>query len=124
MKVVEVNSLVLAYLGDVIYENYVRRFLIRQGFAHVDELQKNAVKYVSAKSQAKYLKMMIADGFLTDDELVVVKRARNNKSNSHPKNCDVVTYKNATGLEALLGYLDLSGNQERVFEIMNYILEE
>lgn len=124
MKVVEINSLVLAYLGDVIYENYVRRFLIRQGFAHVDELQKNAVKYVSAKSQAKYLKMMIADGFLTDDELVVVKRARNNKSNSHPKNCDVVTYKNATGLEALLGYLDLSGNQERVFEIMNYILEE
>ncbi len=124
MKVVEVNSLVLAYLGDVIYENYVRRFLIRQGFAHVDELQKNAVKYVSAKSQAKYLKMMIADGFLTDDELVVVKRARNNKSNSHPKNCDVVTYKNATGLEALLGYLDLSGNQDRVFEIMNYILEE
>ena len=124
MKVVEINSLVLAYLGDVIYENYVRRFLIRQGFAHVDELQKNAVKYVSAKSQAKYLKMMIADGFLTDDELVVVKRARNNKSNSHPKNCDVVTYKNATGLEALLGYLDLSGNQERVFEIMNYILED
>lgn len=124
MKVVEVNSLVLAYLGDVIYENYVRRFLIRQGFAHVDELQKNAVKYVSAKSQAKYLKMMIEDGFLTDDELVVVKRARNNKSNSHPKNCDVVTYKNATGLEALLGYLDLSGNQDRVFEIMNYILEE
>lgn len=124
MKVVEINSLVLAYLGDVIYENYVRRFLIRQGFAHVDELQKNAVKYVSAKSQAKYLKMMIADGFLTDDELVVVKRARNNKSNSHPKNCDVVTYKNATGLEALLGYLDLSGNQDRVFEIMNYILEE
>lgn len=124
MKVVEINSLVLAYLGDVIYENYVRRFLIRQGFAHVDELQKNAVKYVSAKSQAKYLKMMIEDGFLTDDELVVVKRARNNKSNSHPKNCDVVTYKNATGLEALLGYLDLSGNQERVFEIMNYILEE
>ena len=58
MKVVEINSLVLAYLGDVIYENYVRRFLIRQGFAHVDELQKNAVKYVSAKSQAKYLKMM------------------------------------------------------------------
>ena len=124
MKVVEINSLVLAYLGDVIYENYVRRFLIRQGFARVDELQKNAVKYVSAKSQAKYLKMMIEDGFLTDDELVVVKRARNNKSNSHPKNCDVVTYKNATGLEALLGYLDLSGNQERVFEIMNYILEE
>ena len=124
MKVVEINSLVLAYLGDVIYENYVRRFLIRQGFARVDELQKNAVKYVSAKSQAKYLKMMIEDGFLTDDELVVVKRARNNKSNSHPKNCDVVTYKNATGLEALLGYLDLSGNQDRVFEIMNYILEE
>ena len=69
------------------------------------------------------MKKLIDDGFLLDDEIDVVKRARNYKTTSHPKNCDVVTYKYATGLEALLGYLDLSGKKERIDEIMNYILE-
>ena len=124
MKVVEINSLVLAYLGDTIYENFVRRYLINQGIAHVDELQKSAVKYVSAKSQAAYLQKMINDNFLSLEELNIVKRARNYKTTSHPKNCDIVTYKYATGLEALIGYLDLSNQKARVNEIMEYILEE
>ena len=124
MKVVEINSLVLAYLGDTIYENFVRRYLINQGIAHVDELQKSAVKYVSAKSQAAYLQKMIKDNFLSLEELNIVKRARNYKTTSHPKNCDIVTYKYATGLEALIGYLDLSNQKARVNEIMEYILEE
>ena len=124
MKVVEINSLVLAYLGDTIYENYVRRYLINRGIAHVDELQKSAVKYVSAKSQAAYLQKMMDDNFLSLEELDVVKRARNYKTTSHPKSCDIVTYKYATGLEALIGYLDLSHQQNRVDEIMKYILEE
>lgn len=124
MKVVEINSLVLAYLGDTIYENFVRRYLINQGIAHVDELQKSAVKYVSAKSQAAYLQKMTNDNFLSLEELNIVKRARNYKTTSHPKNCDIVTYKYATGLEALIGYLDLSNQKARVNEIMEYILEE
>ena len=66
---------------------------------------------------------MINDSFLTDEELNIVKRARNNTSKSHPKNTDIVTYKRATGLEALIGYLDLSDNKNRIDEIMNYILE-
>lgn len=123
LKVVEVNSLVLAYLGDTIYENYVRHYLVKKNIGHVDLLQKEAVRYVSAKNQASFLKKLIDDGFLLDDEIDVVKRARNYKTTSHPKNCDVVTYKYATGLEALLGYLDLSGKKERIDEIMNYILE-
>lgn len=124
MKVVEINSLVLAYLGDTIYENYVRRYLINQGIAHVDKLQKSAVKYVSAKNQAVYLQQMVDQGFLSSEELEIVKRARNYKTTSHPKNCDIVTYKYATGLEALIGYLDLNNQHDRILEIMNFILED
>ena len=124
MKVVEINSLVLAYLGDTIYENYVRRYLINQCIAHVDELQKSAVKYVSAKNQAAYLQQMIDQGFLSSEELEIVKRARNYKTTSHPKNCYIVTYKYATGLEALIGYLDLNNQHDRILEIMNFILED
>ena len=124
MKVVEINSLVLAYLGDTVYENYVRRFLINQGIAHVDELQKKAIKFVSAKSQAFYLQKMIDEKFLLEEELAIVKRARNYKTTSHPKSCDIVTYKYATGLEALIGYLDLNEEKNRISEIMNFILED
>ncbi len=124
LKVVEINSLVLAYLGDTIYENYVRRFLIYKGLAHVDQLQKEAVKYVSAKNQAAYLKSMISQNFLLEQELEIVKRARNYKTTSHPKSCDIVTYKYATGLEALIGYLSLENKNDRIDEIMKFILED
>lgn len=124
LKVVEINSLVLAYLGDTIYENYVRRFLIYKGLAHVDQLQKEAVKYVSAKNQAAYLKSMISQNFLLEQELEIVKRARNYKITSHPKSCDIVTYKYATGLEALIGYLSLENKNDRIDEIMKFILED
>lgn len=123
MTINEINVLVLAYLGDTIYENYIRRFLIAKGIAKVDALQKEAVKYVSAKAQANFLEEMIEKEFLSDDEVNVVKRARNYKTTSHPKNCDIVTYKYATGLEALIGYLDLSDNKERIDEIMSFILK-
>ena len=124
MNVLEINVLVLAYLGDTIYENYVRRFLISKGIGNVNDLQKEAVSYVSATSQAKYLTSMIDQSFLTEEELDVVKRARNYKTTSHPKSCDIITYKYATGLEALIGYLDLQNRRERVNEIMNFILSE
>lgn len=123
MTVNEINVLVLAYLGDTIYENYVRRFLIANGIAKVDALQKEAVKYVSAKSQANFLEKMLSANFLFEEEISVVKRARNYKTTSHPKNCDIVTYKYATGLEALIGYLDLNNKKERIDEIMNFILK-
>ncbi len=122
MSTVEINSLVLAYLGDTVYENYIRSFLIGLGINNVDLLQKKAVNYVSAKSQAKYLKEMIENNILTAGEIAIVKRARNCKCNSHPKSCDITTYKNATGLEALLGYLKLENDDKRIKEIMNYII--
>ena len=122
MDVREVNVLVLAYLGDTIYENYVRHFLVKNGISNVDDLQKAAIKYVSAVAQAGFLTKMIDEEFLSEEEINVVKRARNYKTTSHPKNCDIVTYKYATGLEALIGYLDLENKNMRIDEIMKYIL--
>ena len=122
MNILEINVLVLAYLGDTIYENYVRKYLINKGIANVNDLQKEAVNYVSAKSQSGYLKKMIAGNFLSNEELDVVKRARNYKTTSHPKNCDIITYKYATRSEALIGYLNLKENNESIDEIMNFIL--
>ena len=117
------NSLALAYIGDAIYEVYIREYLLNQGLEKVNKLQKEATKYVSARGQADYLKKMIEDNFLTEDELQIVMRARNHKTNSSPKNTDIITYKNATGLEALIGCLYLEGNNDRIAEIMNYIKE-
>ena len=124
MQTREINVLVLAYLGDTIYENYIRRYLIEQGIANVNDLQKEAVNYVSAKSQASFLTKMMDNNFLCDEEITIVKRARNYKTTSHPKNCDIVTYKYATGLESLIGYLELENKRERIDEIMNFILGE
>ncbi len=120
----EINSLVLAYLGDTIYEDYIREYLIKKGIRNVNDLQKEAIKFVSAKSQAKYLKILINNNFFTDEELNIIKRARNHKNNSHPKNCDILTYKYATGLEALIGYLKLENNIYRIDEIFLEILKE
>ena len=119
----EINSLVLAYLGDTIYEDYVRLFLIKKGIANVNDLQTESIKYSSAKAQAQYLKELMDNNFFTDEELEIIKRARNHKSISHPRNCDIVTYRHATGLEALIGYLKLENKEERINEIMKNILK-
>ena len=124
MNAMEVNSLVLAYLGDTIYENYIRKHLILSGIGNVNDLQKEAVHYVSATAQAQFLNQMIQTGFLTEEELDVVKRARNYKTTSHPKSCDIITYKYATGLEALIGYLSFENKEERIDEIMSFIFNK
>lgn len=122
MSVLEINVLVLAYLGDTIYENYVRHYLVKQGIANVNDLQKTSINYVSAKAQAKFLEEMLKEEFFSDDEINVIKRARNYKSSNHPKNTDIITYKHATGLEAVIGYLDLLGKKDRIDLIMKRIL--
>ena len=121
MQTKEINVLVLAYLGDTVYENYVRKFLINKNIGNVNSMQKEAVNYVSAPRQAEFLTKMIESNFLTEEEINIVKRARNYKTKSHPKNCDIITYKYATGLEALIGYLELEGQENRIKEIMNFI---
>ena len=122
MNVLEVNSLALAYLGDSIYESYIRKYLIKKGISHVNDLQVESLNYVSAKSQARILKDLMDKNIFTEEELTIIKRARNTKSKSHPKSCDIITYQHATSLEALFGYLKLRKNEERIEEIISKIL--
>ena len=119
-----INSLVLAYLGDALYEEKIREYLIGKGINKVNDLQKEAVNYVSAKKQAYFLDKLIADSFFTDQELMIVKRARNSKSHTNPKGCSVIEYKKATGLEAVIGYYKLINDEKRIDLLMNFILEE
>ena len=118
------NVLTLAYLGDSVYELHIREYLISKGIVKVNDLQKEAIKYVSAKAQAEILKKLINNNILTNDELDIVNRGRNHKNNHKPKNTDVITYKFATGLEVLIGYLRINDNNNRIKEIMNYIIGE
>ena len=122
LKVLNINSLALAYLGDAVYELYIRKYLLVKNIHKVNELQKQSVNYVSAKAQSQFLEKMLENNFLTEKEIAVIKRARNHKSHGSPKNTDIVTYKKATGLEALIGYLALKNDKERINEIMNYIV--
>lgn len=124
MDLMEINVLVLAYLGDTVYENYIRRFLIKQSISNVNDLQTKSIEYVSAKKQFIFIKDLIDDNFFTEEELSVIKRARNYKSSSHPKNCDIISYKYATALEAVIGYLTLKKEDNRVKEIMERIIGE
>ena len=121
MDVDEINVITLAYLGDAVYEVYVRNYLIKKGIAKVEELQKEAINYVSAKSQCKILNYLTLHNLLNEEEIDIIKRGRNYKREVHPKNTDIITYKMATGFEALVGYLYLDNKLNRLEEIMNYI---
>ena len=121
MDINTINIITLAYLGDAIYEVYIREKLIKAGYAKVEELNKQAPKYVSAKGQASILNNLITNNSLTEEELDIIKRGRNNKRNTHPKHTDIITYKYSTGFEALIGYLYLTKNIDRLNQILNQI---
>ena len=124
MEIDEINVLVLAYLGDSIYEGMVREKLIKRKISNINDLQRESLNYVSARSQAKILSDLIEKEVLSDQELDIVKRGRNHKNNRHPKSCDVITYKHATAFETLIGYLYLQNKSDRIKEIINIIFKE
>ena len=113
----ETNTTVLAYVGDAVYETYIRSHVLKSGKTHVDVLHNLAVKYVRADAQAAAIKHLFHK--LTPEEQNLVKRARNHKSMSQPKNTDIITYKWATALEALIGRLYLDENTERLEDIIS-----
>ncbi|MBR0597285.1 Mini-ribonuclease 3 [Sinanaerobacter chloroacetimidivorans] len=115
------NTTVLAYLGDSVYEMHVRKHVFDTGQVNADRLHQSAVKYVRAEAQAYALKEMLEE--LTESELALVKRARNKKITSKPKNADPVIYKWATAFEALIGYLYLAQEEERLTMIIQQTLE-
>ena len=117
----DLNVITLAYLGDAIFEVYIRDKFIKSGIIKVDDLQKKVTNYVSAKGQAKIIDSLINDNILREDEVSIVKRGRNYKRSVHPKNTDIITYKKATGFEALIGYLYIENKLDRLKEILSRI---
>jgi len=107
----EMNALTLAYLGDAVYELWVRTHLLASGYVKVNELHRAATHYVRASTQAKVLQKILPDLYETENQ--VVMRGRNAKG-GHPKNTDVITYRHATAFEALIGYWYLTGQTARM----------
>lgn len=123
----QLNALALAYMGDAVLEEHVRYRLITQGKVKPNLLHRAATSYVSAKAQAKVVHRMLDEAILSDEEEAIVRRGRNAKSGTVPKNTEVQTYRYSTAFEALLGYHHLSGNEERLNELLAYtysIIEE
>ena len=114
----EYSPLVLAYIGDSVYETYVRTRLVARANTQVNNLHKTTINYVKAKAQSDIMKALL--GQLTEEEEWVFKRGRNAKSATVPKDADVGEYRYATGFEALIGYLYLSGNIDRLYELLQF----
>ena len=120
MNTKQMNIQALALLGDAVFSVYIREQLLQLGINNPNLLQKQSINYVSAKSQAKILEELINKSILSESELEIVRRGRNNKKMNHPKNTDIITYKLSTGFEALLGDLYIN-NKERLKEILQNI---
>ena len=99
----QMNGIALAYIGDAIYEVYVRQHLLQKGFTKPTKLHHLATRYVSAKAQAFLVNEMEKADFLSQDELEYFRRGRNAKSHTSAKNTSVMTYRISTGFEALFG---------------------
>lgn len=115
----EYNIKALAYIGDSVYELYIREYLVLGSKETANMLHKKAIRYVSAKAQEHIINNMIKDNFFTDKELATYKRGRNSSSNSVPKNTELSTYKKSTGFEAVIGVIYLENDIKRLEEIIS-----
>ena len=113
------SPLALAYIGDDVFDLIIRTVVVERANRPAHELHIETVKYVKAQAQAKMIEALLEkEGFLTDEEVDIYKRGRNAKSYTSAKNASIHDYRKATGFEALVGYLYLSGRQERLIEIV------
>ena len=115
------NGLTLAYIGDAIYEVYVRKYALSLGLTKVNNLHKKVIEFTKGEAQAKAIKELIASGVLTEEEIAIYKRGRNSHINSNRKNIDLANYLDGTGFEALIGYLYLKDNITRLEEIIDIV---
>ncbi len=120
-QVLQMKPLVQAYIGDCIYEVYIREYLIAHSYKNVHDLHKKATLFVKAKTQAEIVVELQEE--LTPKELDVVRRGRNAHPHTVPKNADIGQYHMATGFEALIGYLHLSGQKERLESLLQRSVE-
>lgn len=112
----EAAPLVLAYIGDAVYEVIVRTIIISKGNRPVEKIHKDTISFVNAGTQARLIEALIDE--LTDTEASVYRRGKNAKSNTSAKNASLKDYHKATGFEALIGYLYLKGQNERAMELL------
>lgn len=120
----DVPSLSLAFLGDAIFAVHIRTFLIKEKpYLKPDQLHREANKLVSARAQSEALLYLRDEAVLTPDEWDVAKRARNKSSATRAKNATIKEYRNASGIEALIGWLDLHDEHERIEVLMEKIIE-
>lgn len=115
------SPLTLAYIGDTVFDLYIRSYLLHFSNAKVHGLHMRAIKSVCAQAQAKAYE--IISPTLSEDEKTIFRRGRNAHNNTYPKHATIQEYKIATGLETLLGYLYLTGQDARMTEIMKQVLD-
>lgn len=116
------SPLVLAYVGDGVYELMIRSKVVSRGNMQVNKIHKKSTSLVKAQAQARMIRVLETE--LTDEERAVFKRGRNAKSATAAKNATIIDYRMATGFEALVGYLYLSEQFERLAELISYGLKE
>ena len=116
------SPLVFAYVGDAVFELYVRTLLLSQGNAPVHKLHKRSIAFVKAKAQSDTIHRLMP--VLSAEEQDIVRRGRNAKSGTIPKNADVTEYKYATGFETLLGYLYVKGDYTRLLELLKMSVQQ
>lgn len=114
---------VLAFVGDAVLSLQVREYLVSQGVTNTKRLQKLSVKFVSANAQAEFIQSLLDNEVLNETEIAIFKRGRNAKAYTSAKNTDVITYRVATGFEALWGYLYMDKQTERLEELWEKFLE-
>jgi ribonuclease III family protein len=117
------NPLTLAYMGDAVLDQHVREYIVLKLKAKPNRLHQEAKRYVSAKSQAQTLEQLTEADWFTDVELDVVRRGRNAKSYTKAKNTDIQTYRKSSGLEAVIGYLYLEKEHDRLQALLQYIVQ-
>lgn len=116
------NPLQLALIGDGVYETFIRNYILSENAGlSAHKIHVKAIQYVKAKSQSDIIYAL--ENELTEEEIYIYKRGRNAKSATVPKNADVRDYRNATGFEALVGYLYLSGQEERLNDFLLKCIE-
>lgn len=115
------SPLSLAYMGDCVYELFIRTILVNEKNDKVNHYHKKASALVKAKAQADLIKKL--EPILTQEEYAVYKRGRNAKSITTAKNATVIDYRMATGFEALIGYLYLKKDLKRIIDLIKIGLE-
>lgn len=116
------NPLTLAYMGDAVLDQYVRSYIVLKLKSKPNRLHQVAKQYVSAKSQAQTLELLIDEQWFTDEEMDILKRGRNAKSYTKAKNTDIQTYRKSSALEAVLGYLYLKKQDDRLEQLLTKII--